>query len=124
MEDGIRDVSVELGAAVNRGDAAAAAALYEDDAWLLAPSAELIAGRHEIEAYWRAGLAIGLARVDLCVTNVQVADAIALETGRYALTLGGDAVDGGKYVVLHRRQADGSWRRAVDVFNPDVKEER
>jgi ketosteroid isomerase-like protein len=124
MEDEIRDVSVELGAAVSRGDAAAAAALYEADDWLLASSAELIDGRNEIEAYWRAGLALGLAHVDLCLTDLQVADAIAIEIGRYALRLAGDAVDGGKYVVLHRRQTDGTWRRAVDVFNPDMKEER
>lgn len=124
MEHGIQTGGVQLGAAVNRGDAAAAAALYEADAWLLAPSAELVTGRLEIEAYWRAGLAVGLARVDLSTTDVHVVDAIAIEVGRYVLTLADDAVDGGKYVVLHRRQTDGTWRRAVDVFNPDVKEER
>jgi hypothetical protein len=31
--------------------------------------------------------------------------------------------DTGKYAVLHRRQDDGTWMRAVDVFNPDLKEE-
>jgi hypothetical protein len=26
-------------------------------------------------------------------------------------------VDAGKYVVIHRRQPDGSWRYGVDIFN-------
>jgi hypothetical protein len=25
----------------------------------------------------------------------------------------------GTYLVLHTQAADGSWRRAVEVFNPD-----
>ena len=28
-------------------------------------------------------------------------------------------VDHGTYLVLHTQIADGSWRRAVDVFRPD-----
>ena len=51
---------------------------------------------------------------------------VAIEIGRYTLGLdvdGGTPVaDAGKYLVLHRRQPDGSWQRTVDVFNPDVPE--
>jgi ketosteroid isomerase-like protein len=25
----------------------------------------------------------------------------------------------GRYLLVHRREADGSWRRAVETFNPD-----
>ena len=125
MEDGIRQSGGELVAAVGRGDAAAAAELYEDAAWLLAPSAELISGRSEIEAYWRAGVAVGVDRVELRPDDVRVVDGVAIEVGRYVLALGADgaATDTGKYAVIHRRQDDGTWRRAVDVFNPDLKEE-
>jgi uncharacterized protein (TIGR02246 family) len=119
MEDAVRKASDELTAALVRRDAAAAAALYADDAMLLTPSAALIAGRRDIEAFWGAGVDVGLVRVELTPFDVQVVDAVAIEVGRYALSLEGGG-ETGKYCVLHRREADGVWRRAVDVFNPDA----
>jgi uncharacterized protein (TIGR02246 family) len=123
MEDGIRSAAAALAGAVARGDAAGVAALYADDGKLLTAAAELIDGRREIEAYWRAGLAVGLSSIELDVIELEVARPVAIEIGRYVLALRGvpaPAAERGKYVVLHRRQADGAWRRAVEVFNPDV----
>jgi uncharacterized protein (TIGR02246 family) len=120
--DGIARTTAALSAALLRGDAAAAAALYATDGRLLTSAAELIAGRPEIEAYWQAGIAVGLSRVELREVVVQVGRGIALEFGRYALGARAGASETGMYVAFHRREADGSWRRAVDVFNPDAPE--
>jgi uncharacterized protein (TIGR02246 family) len=128
MEDGARNAAVAFADALGRGSAAEAAALYAEDGKLLTPAARLIEGRHQIEAFWRAGLAVGLSSIELEAVEFETGPGFAVEIGRYTFTLavdgGGPTVDCGKYVVLHRRQTDGSWRRAVDVFNPDVKEER
>jgi uncharacterized protein (TIGR02246 family) len=120
MEEEVRRASGELTAALVRRDAAGAAALYADDAMLLAPSAALIAGRRDIEAYWGAGVSVGLVGIDLRPIDVQVVGPVAVEVGLYEVSLldGGET---GKYCVLHRRGADGVWRRAVDVFNPDAQ---
>lgn len=117
----MRRASSALTEALDRRDAAAAAALYADDAMLLAPSAELIAGRGQIEAYWGAGFVVGLVGIELTPLDVHVVGGVAVEVGRYALTLEGSG-ETGKYCVLHRRTADGAWRRVVDVFNPDAPE--
>lgn len=109
-----------LSDALGRGDPAAAAALYADDGKLLTPAAELIAGRPEIESYWRTGLAVGLSSLELSPVELQLGGGIALEFGRYSIAVAAGAPETGKYVVIHRREADGSWRRAVDVFNPDA----
>ena len=126
MEDEIRLGASALADAIARGDALEAAGLYADEGRLLAAAAGPIAGRSQIEAYWRAGIALGLSRVELRPSELTVAEPVALEIGRYELTFdrdGGDALaDRGTYLVLHRRQADGSWRRAVDVFNADVQQ--
>jgi uncharacterized protein (TIGR02246 family) len=126
MEGGIEQGTTALADALARGDAAAAAALYAADGTLLTPAAELIKGRPQIEAYWRAGIAFGLRRVELRAIELRVERDVAIEIGRYALGLDVDGsspvAEAGKYLVLHRRQADGSWRRTVDVFNPDVPE--
>jgi ketosteroid isomerase-like protein len=126
MEDGLENATSALGAAIARGDAAAAAALYADDGKLLSSAAELFAGRREIEGYWRAGIVLGVSGLEVEGVEIETADGVAVETGRYVLAGASLVLDRGKYVVLHRRLADGTWCRAVDVFNPDVptKEER
>jgi uncharacterized protein (TIGR02246 family) len=109
---------------LRRGDAAAAAAVYADDAKLVAPSAELIEGRDAIERFWRAGLDAGISEIELETLDVERQDGLAYEIGRYMLHLdsadGGAVVDRGKYVLVHERQEDGCWRWAVEMFNPDV----
>lgn len=124
MEDGVREATFALADALARGDAVAAAQLYVDDGKLLSPAAELISGRLDIEAYWRAGISFGLVGVELDPLELEVVDGVAIEIGRYVLAVVGDGDagvrDSGKYLVLHRRDGDGAWRRAVDVFNPDV----
>jgi ketosteroid isomerase-like protein len=123
MEDEIVHASAALADALGRHDVAGAGRLYADDAILLSPAAELISGRSDIEAYWGAGLALGLARIELTALELRVVADTAIEVGRYVLGLE-SASDGGKYCALHRRDDGGAWRRVVDVFNPDAQEER
>jgi uncharacterized protein (TIGR02246 family) len=121
MEHAIRQAADAFAEALRNGNPAAAAALYAADGRLLTAAAELISGRREIESYWEAGIRIGLSRIDLEARDLQVVGGLAIEVGRYTLALG-SVTDRGKYLVLHRRQPDGSWRRAVEVFNPDATE--
>src|SRR6266542_3219505 len=123
MEHEIRETTAALADALSRGDAAGAAAWYVDDAKLLAPKAELVAGRGEIESYWRTGIALGVSRVNLETLDIGLAGAVAVEIGHYAILVASGRndpiVDRGKYLALHKQLADGVWRRAVEVFNPD-----
>lgn len=126
MEDGpLAENRAAFVAALAGRDAKAAAAVYAEDARLLPPSADLIEGRQAIAAFWRAGLEAGISDVELEPLQVQPYDGVAYEIGRYALWMepdgeAGPVVDRGKYVLVHERQADGSWRRAVEMFNPDA----
>jgi ketosteroid isomerase-like protein len=123
MEDALRHSTAALVEALRLGDAARAAALYDLDGRLLTPAAELLAGRAQIESFWRAGLAVGLTAVRLDPVELELVDGVGVEVGRYALELGA-TTDAGKYLALHRRQADGTWCRAADVFNPDAPRAR
>lgn len=104
-----------------RGDAAAACSVYTRDARLLAPSAELVKGRQEIERFWKAGIDAGITVVDLGVLEIACGSGLAYEIGRYALRLDGcaDPAEGGAYVLVHEQQHDGTWRRVVEMFNPE-----
>ena len=82
----------------------------------------LIHGRAEIEAYWRAGIALGLSGVTF---ERQVLAAIAgsvVEVGRYALSVdvarpAGGVDRGTNRSSTTRSRAAPCW--TVDVFNPD-----
>lgn len=120
----IADTRTAFVAALERGDATAAACVYADDATLLPPSAELLEGRDAIEAFWSAGVAAGISGVELDSLRLRREGGLAYEIGRYELRLrppdGDTVVDRGKYVLVHARQADGSWLRVVEMFNPDA----
>jgi ketosteroid isomerase-like protein len=110
-------------ASLRQGDAKAASAVYAETARLLPPSAEPMRGREAIQAFWQAGLEAGLSDVELEPLELECQDGLAYEIGRYRLRLeppgGGPVVDRGTYLLIHGRQVDGSWLRAVEMFNPD-----
>lgn len=114
-------------AAVGRGDVEAVAALYTEDARLLAPAAPPILGRRAIEQYWRTGLDSGVHEIELELVEIESRYGVAYELGRYALAVHdehGRIIDRGDYLVVHERQDDGSWRWAVEMFNPDAPRAR
>lgn len=123
MEREILEATATLVTALERGDAAAACGIYADDARLLAPAGELIQGRAQIEGYWRAGIGLGLSAVTFDSQLLETVGGSAVELGRYGVSVDVECADPvverGTYVVLHRRVADGSWRRALDAFAPD-----
>ena len=122
VEGAIAEARAAFVTALGDGDAAAVTRLYVDGARLLAPSAELFDGREAIARFWQAGVAAGVRAVELDVLELERHDGVAYEIGRYALRLrtdGGTVVDRGKYVLVHERQRDGAWLRAVETFNPD-----
>lgn len=129
MENEIREETAALMTALERGDVASAVGSYADGARLLASSGELIQGRAEIETYWRTGVDLGLASLAFERRVLEELNgSVLLELGRYAVSVRGASppprVERGSYLVLHSQSADGSWRRAVEVFNSDGKEQR
>ena len=123
MEDAIVKATDALVGSLAGGDAATAASLYAANATLLTPAARLIRGRAGIEAYWHAGIALGLAALELRRELLEAIGEHVVEAGRYAVSLDvaerGRVVDRGAFLVLHAQMPDGSWRRAVEAFTPD-----
>ena len=123
MAGEIEGATAALMRSIEHGDAATAAGVYAGNAIVLAPAGDLLHGRAEIEAYWQAGIALGLSAVDFQRRVLAAVAGRVVEVGRYALSVEaarvGRVVDRGTYLVLHSQVADGCWRRSVDVFNPD-----
>jgi ketosteroid isomerase-like protein len=104
-----------------RGDAAAAASTYDEHAILLPPAGEAVRGRKAIESFWKSGIEIGVRALELEPLERGEAGRLVYEVGRYRMVMqwaeDQRTLERGAYVVLHRQDPDGSWRRAVDTFN-------
>ena len=109
--------------AIRSRDPAAGAGLYGDGARLVAPDAEVIRGRNDVAAFWRAGIGTGIADVELEPEDLEVFDTIAWEVGGYALRLEPAGlepiIDRGRYLLVYSLDA-GHWRRAAEMFSPDT----
>lgn len=109
--------------AFNKGDAAAVANMYTADARLLPPNGEMVEGRENIQKFWQGGISAGLKLVTLETVHVESQGNIAVEVGRYTLTItsagGATTTDKGKYVVQWKREGR-NWKLAVDIFNSNM----
>jgi uncharacterized protein (TIGR02246 family) len=114
----IQKLENQLAAALTAGDAAAAAAIYAEDALLMPPDAAPVKGRAGIEQFWK-GMAEAAGNVRLTTVEARPlgSEAVA-EVGTWAATLKGDKPKelAGKYLILWRK-AGADWRIAVDIWN-------
>ncbi|NIR48358.1 SgcJ/EcaC family oxidoreductase [candidate division KSB1 bacterium] len=110
--------------AFNQGDAAGVAALYTDDATLLPPNSEMIQGKQGVQEFWNEGFQMGLKEVSLTTVDVGGSGDTAYEIGKYRIKIqptGQEGMsDSGKYVVVWKQQADGTWKLHVDIWNSSM----
>jgi len=107
-------------AAFNKGDAAAVAALYTEDAYVLPPGSAIVKGRPAIEAFWHQA---AQQMTDAKLTTVDVLPlgrSAAREIGTVTLKTKSQPPQEivGKYVVLWRK-VGRDWKLATDIWNTD-----
>ena len=105
-------------AAFNKGDAAAVAAMYTEDAYVLPPGAELIKGRAAIEGFWRqAAQQMGDAKLTT-VDVLPLGPGAAREIGTVTLKTKSQPPQEivGKYAVVWLK-VGGDWKLATDIWN-------
>jgi uncharacterized protein (TIGR02246 family) len=110
--------SAEWDSAMNARDIDALAALYTDDARLLAPNAAMSVGQDSIRAAFGGMIDVGL-KVKLTSIEMRVSGDIGHNVGQYVLSAAGKAIDNGKFVETWERGADGAWRISNDIYNSD-----
>jgi uncharacterized protein (TIGR02246 family) len=107
-------------AAFNKGDAAAVAALYTEDAYVLPPGSAMVKGRAAIEAFWRQAAQqmsdAKLTTVDVLPLGRSAAREIGTVTLKTKSQPPQEVV--GKYVVVWRK-VGRDWKLATDIWNTD-----
>ena len=126
----ITAVREALAKAVLAGDASAYAALYTEDAILLPAKGEgeMVRGTAEIQKRHSGWVLAGVEKAgiftEFTLTPVEVCgvDGLAYVAGTFTETLTPPGSDSpvskkGKYVHVFKKQADGSWKIAADIWN-------
>jgi uncharacterized protein (TIGR02246 family) len=116
----IQQLNDQWAAAFNKGDAAALAAMYTSDAYVLPAGAPMVKGRSEIEKLF-SGAVQQLGDIKLTTLDVKPLGGSAareIGTGTFK-TKGANPQDGAlKYAVVWQREG-GHWKLLQDIWNMD-----
>ncbi len=124
-------------AAIRQADAASLQAIaakqldatvsfYDDAASLFIPNAPIATGSEEIRKAWMQMFAVPGFTLAPKTTKIEVARSgdLAYVQGIYEATVndakGAPATDRGKFVVVWKKQAEGTWKIAADIWNSDL----
>lgn len=107
--------------AFEAGDPATMTAQYTDDATLIPPNGRLINGREAILAFWTPGNSeFKTLRHGLTTDRLEVTGDVAVEVGTWSqrgqLRDEEPTESAGRYLVVWRRQQDGSWKMQFDSW--------
>lgn len=116
----IQKLNDQWAAAFNKGDAAALAAMYTDDAYVLPAGAPMVKGRADIQKFWGGAMQqlgdIKLTTIDVKPLGPSAAREIG--TGTFK-TKGATPQDGAlKYAVVWQKEG-GQWKLLQDIWNTD-----
>jgi ketosteroid isomerase-like protein len=116
--DRLNDTIVE---GLAKGDAGLVASVYGPDARLMPPGADVqVAG--DIQTYWQGAIDAGLRHGRIETLSYAEHDGLAIEEKRWELRASAESplADAGKALIVHKRQRDGTWKYAFDMFNSSL----
>jgi len=114
----IQKLDDQWAAAFNRGDAAAVAAMYTTDAYVLPAGGEMVQGRTAIEALWKKNME-ALGDVKCTALDVKaLGGSAAREIGTCTFKTKAQPPQAGdlKYAVVWQKEG-GQWKLLQDIWN-------
>ena len=126
IEQALRDLDAQWSAAAGAKDLEKTISFYSENALVLPTNAPAATTKEAIRNTWKDLLASPGVAISWKTTKVEVAKSgdIAYTTGTYELTVndasGKPINDRGKYVEVWKKQTDGKWKVAVDIWNSDL----
>ena len=125
-EAAIRSASQAWSDAIAAKDVDKSVSFYAPDAVQLSDKGPLVGDPATLRAGWQKMLALPGPGLSLRTTGVAVAKSgdVAYEYGAYDFAVADSAGkitdQKGKYVVIWKKQTDGTWKAAVDTNNTDA----
>ena len=126
-EKAIRDQETAAGQAWSAKDADKILALYGDDATLMLPNAPAVSGKAAMAPLIKGALADPNFALTTQSTSVEASKSgdLGFVRGSY-MVHASDAktkkatMEKGNYVIVYKKQADGSWKIAADTAIPEA----
>jgi len=125
-EAAIRKAEADWSNAAATKQASAMTAFYDEAGSAFPPNAPIATGKDAVGKMWESLFALPAFSVHWETSNVVVARSgdLGYSEGIYESTVndpkGNPSTDRGKYVVVWKKQADGSWKALADIFNSDL----
>jgi ketosteroid isomerase-like protein len=124
----IAESAAAFSRALEGGDATAMTGQYVDDATLIPPSGRLVIGRDAILAFWTPrNPDFRTLEHSLTTDRLVVTEDVAMEVGtwrqRGQLREETPTESAGRYLVVWRRQPDGSWKMQFDSWTAPFPED-
>lgn len=125
-EAALREADVAWSKASETGQVDPYVVYLLDDAVVLGPNEPIANGKESIRKMVAEMFAMPGFGIKWQPTKVEVARSgdIGYSIGTYELSMNGPKgkpmADRGKYATIWKKQADGSWKVAVDMFNSDM----
>lgn len=115
----IREAVESIRQAVLDGDWATYAAQFAEDGVLLPPNGPAVEGRQAIEEW---GSRYSVSAFTINQLNLEGRGDLAYRRGTFSITLSPPGMeeavsDEGKFIEIWKRQEDGTWKAAVDIWN-------
>jgi uncharacterized protein (TIGR02246 family) len=126
IEQALRDLDAQWSAAAGAKDLEKTVSYYADDAIVMPPNAPPATTKEAIRSAWNEMLIGPGAAISWKATKVEVAKSgdLAYVSGTYEEMMtdasGKRVQDRGKYVEIFKKQADGTWKVIVDIWNSDL----
>jgi ketosteroid isomerase-like protein len=120
-EQAIRDTDAEWSMVAAAKDLDKTVSFYADDAVCLPPNQPPVTSEGGIRNLWK-GFFSNLADISWKTTRIEMAKSgeIGYLIGTYAMTMKDGTKDAGKYCEIWKKEADGKWKVAVDMFSSDL----
>jgi uncharacterized protein (TIGR02246 family) len=125
-EKAIREADAASIRAIAAKQTEATVSHYDEAASILMPNAPMITGREQIRKAWEQMFATPGFMFAPKTNRIEVARSgdLAYALGKYEFAandpMGNSLNDRGKFVVVWKKQSDGAWRIAADIWNSDL----
>ena len=124
FKSAIQGAISEFESAAKEKNASRLASFYIAEATLLPPGSPMIKGASNIQRFWQSFLDAGAGDPKLRTVSVESSGELAYEIGTFDAIMpkpeGGSGRSSGKYLVVWKRQGDGSIKMVADMFSPDA----
>jgi uncharacterized protein (TIGR02246 family) len=117
----IEDATAKYSQAIREGNLAGVLDAYTVDATVVPPDGDIVKGQQAIEELYKRLFQIGMKEVVFTTIEVGGSGDTAYEIGKTKVRIQPEGqaamTDSTKYLVIWKRQAVGTWKVHVDIWN-------